>query len=340
MASEQFLALSPSDKKEILRIASQASGRDENTIEKDVWVVWALSILFESELGAHLSFKGGTSLSKVYRAIDRFSEDIDLTYDIRSMIPEMAGGTNGLPTSRSQGQKWTEHVRAELPKWIASEVLPRFQSAIAAAGLAATLRQETKERLFIDYQPGLFGAHGYVKPQVMLEFGARSTGEPTEIRSITCDASEFVPNVIFPIAKPRTMKVERTFWEKATAAHVFCLQRQLKGERFARHWHDLAALANAGYLEPSLADRKLAEAVAKHKSIFFREKAADGTPVDYEAAVHGSLRLVPDSEAFAVLEADYLAMVGAGMLYSREKPFKEIMNACSEIETLSNATLR
>ncbi|NIA70993.1 nucleotidyl transferase AbiEii/AbiGii toxin family protein [Pelagibius litoralis] len=337
MPTEQYLELAAVDQKEVLATAAQASGRDENTLEKDVWVVWALSVLFENEIGQHLSFKGGTSLSKAYRAIDRFSEDIDLTYDIRSIIPEMAGHGDGLPPSRSQSQKWTEKVRERLPQWIADTVSPLLQASIKEQGLTATLKQETKERLFIDYRPGLFDEGGYVRSEIMLEFGARSTGEPTEVHEVACDAAAYVPEVAFPVARPRVMKVERTFWEKATAAHVYCAQEQLKGERFARHWHDLAALAQTEFLNSALQDKEVAATVANHKAMFFREKALDGTVVDYKAAVTGSLRLVPNGDARLALEKDYAAMTTAGMFYSEPRPFSEILAVCSEIEARANA---
>ncbi|MGF1592911.1 MAG: nucleotidyl transferase AbiEii/AbiGii toxin family protein [Kiloniellaceae bacterium] len=337
MPTEQYLELTAADRKEVLATAAQASGRDENTLEKDVWLVWALSVLFENEIGRHLSFKGGTSLSKVYRAIDRFSEDIDLTYDIRSIIPEMTGDGDGLPRSRSQSQKWAEKIRERLPQWIADTVRPLLQSSIDARGLTAALRQEPEDRLFVDYRPGLFDEGGYVRSEVMLEFGARSTGEPITVHEVTCDAAAHVPSVAFPVARPRVMKIERTFWEKATAAHVFCAQGQLKNSRFARHWHDLAALAQTEHLDSALRDKEVAATVAKHKAMFFREKAVDGTVVDYEAAVTGSLRLVPNGDARLALEEDYAAMATAGMFYSEPRPFAEILAVCSEIEERANA---
>lgn len=81
------------------------------------------------------------------------------------------------------------------------------------------------------------------------------------------------------------MRVERTFWEKATAVHVFCLQGRIRGHRFARHWHDLARRDEAGHTDAALLDRDLAKAVARHKGMFFAEKDKDGRPVDYGAAV-------------------------------------------------------
>ena len=80
----------------------------------------------------------------------------------------------------------------------------------------------------------------------MLEFGARSTGEPASPRDVVCDAGGLIEGVEFPTAHPRVMHAERTFWEKATAMHVFCLQERLRGERFARHWHYVVRLDDAG----------------------------------------------------------------------------------------------
>jgi hypothetical protein len=95
------------------------------------------------------------------------------------------------------------------------------------------------------------------------------------------------------------MHAERTFWEKATAMHVFCLQERLRGERFARHWHDVVRLDDAGIAAAAMSDRDLAGAVARHKSMFFTEKATDGEAIDYEAAVGGKLQLAPSGEARA-----------------------------------------
>jgi hypothetical protein len=95
-------------------------------MEKDVWVVWALSTLFESSLGSHLVFKGGTALSKAYKAIRRFSEDVDLTYDIRALAPGLVAnspqGLDAIPPSRSQEKKWSDEIRKELlPAWLPSK---------------------------------------------------------------------------------------------------------------------------------------------------------------------------------------------------------------------------
>ena len=105
--SESYLSLSVSDRTEALETAADKSGRPSHLLEKDVWVVWTLSVLYDSPHHEHLTFKGGTSLSKAYHAIDRFSEDVDLTYDIRLLLSDLQIPKNGLPASRSQANKWT-----------------------------------------------------------------------------------------------------------------------------------------------------------------------------------------------------------------------------------------
>ncbi len=89
--AERFVALSLHDQREVLEQVRQTTGRPTHLLEKDVWVVWALGALFDSSLAADLTFKGGTSLSKAYKIIERFSEDIDLTYDIRKLIGDLTG---------------------------------------------------------------------------------------------------------------------------------------------------------------------------------------------------------------------------------------------------------
>lgn len=219
-------------------------------------------------------FKGGTSLSKAYQVIRRFSEDVDLTYDIRAIVPDLVGD-NGerLPKTRSEEKRLSSEVRRRLPTWVVETVQPVIANALAAEGLAADIRVED-DKLFIDYEATAAGS-GYVAPSVMLEFGARSTGEPASLRDVSCDAAGLINGLIFPTARPRVMHAERTFWEKATAIHVFCLQERMRGDRFARHWHDVARLDEVGLAEAAFADRELANAVARHKSMFFAEKAAD-----------------------------------------------------------------
>lgn len=334
--AEAFLQLSADDRREVLEVASAASGRPVHLLEKDVWVVWTLATLFGSRFGEYLVFKGGTSLSKAYRAIRRFSEDVDLTYDIRAIAPDLvAGEGEALPANRSQEKKWTKEIRARLSAWVNDDALPFLSESLSAERLPAKLSVEG-EKLFVTYEPLAHGS-GYVRPAVVLEFGARATGEPWDVREVVSDAAAHVPAVSFPTARPRVMRVERTFWEKATAIHVFCLQGRFRSaDRFARHWHDVVRLDEADYVEPALADRNLASAVARHKAVFFAEKDESGNNIDYHAAIAGGLRLAPDKAARDVLAEDYRRMVEDGLLFDEAEAFDVLLDRCREIENRAN----
>jgi hypothetical protein len=337
---ESFVKLPASDRREVLAVAAGTSGRPLHLMDKDVWLVWILDVLFRAPFGDHLVFKGGSSLSKGYQIISRFSEDVDLTYDIRALAPDLAEdgaveGMDPLPTTRSQEKRWSKEIRARLPAWTQAQVLPVIANALSEHGLTAGLSTDN-EKVFLEYDP-LSSGSGYIRPVVMLEFGARSTGEPWETRPVHCDASAHVSNVVFPSALPRVMRPERTFWEKATAIHVFCAQGEFRGgERFSRHWHDLTRLDRAGIADAAMDDRPLAQAVARHKSVFFAEKNPSGQAVDYAAAVSGGLRLVPDDRALASLSLDYERMIEDGLLLDDAESFEELMQQCRDLQARAN----
>lgn len=220
---------------------------------------------------------------------------------------------------------------------MADVVQPIVATALATESLPAAARIDG-DRIFIDYTATTTGT-GYVAPSVLLEFGARSTGEPASPRDVACDAAELVNGVLFPTARPRVMHAERTFWEKATAIHVFCKQERLHGDRFARHWHDVVRLDDAGFATAAGDDRVLTNRVARHKAMFFPEKAADGSLVDYAAAVNGHLPLVPTGAAATILAADSARMIGDGLLLEDAERFEALVERCGALSTRANAAV-
>ena len=332
----EFFHLSTAERLEALDLAADTSGRLPHLLEKDIWVVWSLQHLFAGPYAGHLVFKGGTSLSKAYGVIRRFSEDVDLTYDIRAIAGDLVGDADApLPASKSQEKKWSKEIRARLSDWVSAEIVPRLKHDLEQYGLPAIVRADG-DKVFIDYALLATGT-GYVAPTVMLEFGARSTGEPSEPRAIHCDAAAYLQGVEFPTATPQVMRAERTFWEKATAIHVFCAQGEFRGgDRFARHWHDVTRLDAAGFADAAIADKALARAVADHKSVFFVERNTQGEVIDYHAAVAGALQLVPDDGALAKLAADYQHMIDDGLFLDDAEPFNELLERCRAIQQKAN----
>lgn len=333
----EFFQLSPAERLDALNVAADASGLLPHLLEKDIWVVWALRHLFSGPYSQHLVFKGGTSLSKAYGVIRRFSEDVDLTYDIRAIASDLVGDADTpLPATKSQEKKWSKEIRARLTDWVSTDIVPRLQRDLEESNLPATVQAEG-DKVFIEYTPLATGT-GYVAPAVMLEFGGRSTGEPSEQRTVRCDAAAYLRGVEFPTATPQVMRAERTFWEKATAIHVFCAQGEFRGgDRFARHWHDITRLDSAGFVDAALADNVLAATVADHKSVFFAEKAPQGETIDYHAAVAGGLQLVPHDGALAKLRIDYQHMIDDGLFLDEAEPFEDLLEHCRVIEQKANA---
>ena len=337
MAEVQYGRVSVAERRDALEVAERRSGQKIYLLEKDTWVVATLRVLFEAPFGRHLVFKGGTSLSKVWQAIRRFSEDIDITYDIRGFAPDLVvgGDHEALPPTRSQERRWTRAIRPRLAEWVREVACPLVAEELGRTGFPARVRAEG-ERLYVAYEP-LFIPLGPMRPDVQVDFGARSTGEPHTVRTVVCDAAPHLPDFAFPEARPAVMLAERTFWEKATSMHVYCLQGRVRGKRWSRHWHDLVRLDDAGVAARALSDRELALSVARHKAMFFRENDSNRQRIDYHAAVSGNLRLVPAGQAQEALADDYASMLSIGMLLDEEEPFDTLMQRCALMEERAKA---
>ena len=299
-------------------------------------MVWTLSALVDAPAGHVLTFKGGTSLSKAYHAIGRFSEDLDITYDIRTIAADLVEDNDGevIPSTRNQERRWSRTIRQRMARWVTEQAAPAVRAHFEDGGLNAQVRADG-DQIFINYRP-IFEDYGFVRPEVMVEFGARSTGEPREERLIECDADVHLPDIGFPSARPHVMLAERTFWEKATAAHVFCRQQRMRGDRLSRHWYDLIRLDDTEYGGRALANRGLARDVARHKAVFFRENDANGNVIDYTAAVSGNLQLVPEEPALGELADDYARMEAGGMLLGDTEDFETLMERCADIQERAN----
>ncbi len=329
MEKETFFELERADRESVIRAAAQMSGRAPHLLEKDVWVVWTLNVLFESRFGPYLVFKGGTSLSKVHKAIDRFSEDVDVTYDIRELVPSAKDRPDALPETSSKARKWTDLVSEALPHWVDDEMAPLIRAALERRNLLAKV--EVKGSNIEIHYENVVDGYEYVRPRILLEFGGRSTGEPCDEHDVECDAAAHLPDIVFPTARPRTMRAERTFWEKATAVHGFCIGGRLPGDAIARHWLDVHHLAAVGVAARAAADADLAQQVADHKRLFFKVTTPSG-PVDYRIAIGGGLVLTPDAEKLPLLADDYARMIDARLPNGETAPsFEDLMASCARI---------
>jgi hypothetical protein len=349
--AESWFALSAEDQMEALAVAAAESGWPAFLLEKDIWVVWALQILgTDQQLLQSLTFKGGTSLSKAHGLIDRFSEDVDLTVNIQHLWPDVDLAPAFNP---SQAERRRKAADSKLKQWVSEIPMPLLQGAVSAAGIpvkltlkAAEPRRRQPPTIVLHYppqSPAPEGTYGYVRPTVLLEFGAHSTGEPHGPVPITCEAATHLAMLDFPTARPLVMDPKRTFLEKAAAIHVSCRRGRWgsgEGDRYSRHWYDLDRLARAGIAEAAVRDRTLAAEVAQHKEDFWRAMDADEQPIDYLHALSGNLQLVPTDAARQALESDYTAMADSGMLRGEFPSFPELLTRISQLEEQCNAIAR
>ena len=333
-----ILKLTPSQRTELYAGASQKIGIGEVILEKDFWVCWTLQQLFTLPgIGEHLIFKGGTSLSKVWKAITRFSEDIDISFS-REWLG-FVGEQD--PENAKTGKKQRERIEAlasECSKRVETVLLPalheRCRTVLGPTGWAITIDQLDAQTLRFTYPTalGLQSADAYVRREVKIECGARSDDWPAEEKAITPYVAELYPEAITDAVVPvHVLSIERTFWEKATILHAEAHRDPSKATpiRFSRHYADLAALANHPSAASALANDELRARVVEHKRVFFPAAWAK-----YETAVPGSFRLVPPPFRAAALKSDYLAM--SEMFFGSVQPWEQIIGQLYSLERILN----
>ena len=313
------------------------------SVEKDLWVCWTLRELFSLPgVGEHLTFKGGTSLSKAWKLIRRFSEDIDLIVDKEAL----GFGGDAAPdkaASNKQRKARLEALMAASRQWVQGSLQPALATRIATAlGDDAACKLEVDpdmpdgQCLLLHYPSAFENEAGYIKPVVKIELGARSDDWPNSECPIQPYLAERFPQLMpegpFSV---RVLAAERTFWEKACLLHeeTFRPHDKPRKLRMARHYYDLWCLLRAGVGERALANTALFQRVAEHREIFFRYAW-----VDYSTHKPGTFRLSPPSDHLANWRSDYQAMLGP-MFFGEVPNFDEIMKAVSEFEKTFNATV-
>jgi hypothetical protein len=342
---DKVATLSAADRAALFNETGAARGLANAIIEKDFWVCWTLKRLFgmQGEGSPGLVFKGGTSLSKVYGAIRRFSEDIDLSFDRADL--GYAGDRNPeTASSRKKADKLIDDLVADVEKHIATVVLPRLTATIASelgpageATWALSIEPGNPQNLIFEYPRSLpeqdYAGFAYMSRRVKLEFGARGDPWPIERREIKSYASEEFPDFFeAPSCSVDVLSLHRTFWEKATALHAEH-HRDIQSatpQYFSRHYYDLAMLADTDEGKKAMKDGDLLKHVADHKSVFFRSAWAS-----YDTARIGTLRLSPQSDRISDLRADYRKM--APMMFDDPPPtFDDVLKRIAALEKTIN----
>ncbi|MBD2781583.1 nucleotidyl transferase AbiEii/AbiGii toxin family protein [Xenorhabdus szentirmaii] len=335
--TDSYFAIMPDEQRAILRYGADRLGRSEHVLEKDIWVCWVLKTLFSLPDSPLMAFKGGTSLSKVFDVINRFSEDIDITLDYRYLlngIDPLSEGAEGY--SKNKLRKLSEQLKQYVHQYANDIIVPHIQSELNDLPLSESYSiriDASGEKIWVSYPSVTEEFDEYLKSEVLIELGGRNIIDPNELHIIRPYLSDLIPELEFPSGQVVVLSPERTFWEKVTLVHVEC-RRGLRenADRLSRHWYDLVMLARHEIGHSAIADRKLLEDVIRHKSAFFNASYAG-----YEECLSGRLSLLPSNAVLSALKADYHSMISAEMIYGVVPSFYELMEAIKQLQYRINA---
>lgn len=328
--AENYFNLSPNDQNEILQAAFQALNKFPQILEKDIWICWTLKKLFSMPNAHPMAFKGGTSLSKVFNIIERFSEDVDITIDYKSFNTDDPFDPN---TSNTKRKKISDQLKLLMKDYVINEIVPYLKSCIQNefTNLIEIEVSDDGEKLNIHYHSVCSHKMPYIKPYVFIEFGARNVTEPNAIHDVIPDIASHVKGLQLPYAKVNVLNPERTFWEKVTLIHVECNRGKFKdnAQRLSRHWYDLIMIYESKFGQIAMQNKALLGAVVNHKKAFFNESKAN-----YDLCLEGGFNLIPTGGQLEQLQLDYEKMMDSNMFYGIPIPFSEII---STMRSLSQA---
>lgn len=334
---DAFLELPRDRRAELIERAADELGMSPAAIEKDFWVCWAMREMFCSVEGPHLTLKGGTSLSKCWNLIQRFSEDIDLVVDRAHLGFGLENAPESAPSRNEQGRR-AEAVLERCKRHVRDVLLPNLQEAVRdrlrdspSSVMELDPDAADQQTIILRYE-SLLESAGHVRPAVKIELGARSGIEPHEERMVRPyvaalpevgrEAGAFCVRAIAP---------HRTFWEKVSLLHE-ANHRDGPRDRLARHFYDLWCLERGGVAATAIESPGLFEEVVVHRKVYFRHAAQ-------QSLVPGSVRLVPLDASLPAWARDYEAMLPA-MFIGEPPSFERLIAKMRSLESRINDAAR
>ncbi len=320
------------DRRELFAMTAERKGLGSLTVvEKDFWVCWTLKRIFSHpELKDKLLFKGGTSLSKAFGLIDRFSEDIDLVLDWRLV-------TDQDPVAKRSNTK-QQALNAEINElakvYIAETLLGVLNDALGAfCEIEVSDEDDAQGHVVTIHYPKTAEESGFLRPDIQLEIGPLASWLPHANRIIRPYAAEEFPDLFKDKDCPvKVVDAERTFWEKATILHHEANRpdTSIVPSRYSRHYYDLHFMARSPVKDSALRDLDLLHDVVEFKKRFYPRGWAR-----YDLAVPGSFQLIPPDRILTAMRKDYAAM--EEMIFGSRPSFEEIITSLSKLENEINA---
>lgn len=330
----KYIDLSIQDRQDILRRVQSETGKAPQIVEKDWWVVTVLRALFELPYAQHISFKGGTSLSKCWNIIQRMSEDIDIAID-----REFLG---------FRGQLSRTQISDRLRRAACSFVREKLQFDLAAQlekdGISPDAFKVTvditpisttdPETIKVEYTP-VFDANPYIRSKVLIEVSGRSMSEPVENVPIRSYIDEVYPEAPFtqPAFGVRAVVPQRTFLEKLFLLHEEFAKPQadIRVDRMSRHIYDICKMADTTIADQALANKDLYLSVMDHRRTFIGLRG-----FDYQTLLPQTLSILPPAEVRDAWKKDYQTMQES-MIYEDSPSFDMLIEKLTALNQHINA---
>ena len=345
MSTKGFLEIieaKAADREDLFLATAGRLGAPLDNIEKDFWVCWTLNVLYHRLPGSgpRLLFKGGTSLSKAYGLINRFSVDIDVTVfrdDLgHNLSPEELAGLSG-----KKRKTELDAITSSCKEYIIGDLLAEVSEILAedtkGQGRVEIDPRDASQQTLLVWYPRVGAADtGYIEAAVRIESGAKSALDPNSLRLIQPYIATEVANIDLDVPDVTTIDAERTFWDKIVIAHGlrnwFEQRGELRqeGERISRHYYDLHSLANTDVGRKAMADLNLGRECVEHAKVFFSRP-----DFKLERAVPGTFSLRPVGDMLPRLERDYENT--KAMIFGEPPAFSELMASLEVIEDVLNS---
>jgi hypothetical protein len=326
--------MSAEERAEVFAETADRKTLPEALVEKDFWVCWVLKQLFSDEaFSDRLLFKGGTSLSKIFHAINRFSEDIDLAVDYAALGFTGDRDPRRENISKTRRAAILDEMMTECQRYIGGEFLTALKTRCeeilgASEEWGLSVSEQDLNTIKFRYPAASAKNLDYVAPQVVLELGTHAEFVPHDRFTIRSFVAEEFPNLV-PDGEVEVIALlaKRTFWEKATILHAEYHRPPERPipDRYSRHYYDIAMLAQGPIRAEALSDMELLAQVVRHKETFYPSAWAR-----YDLAHPGTFRLVPPETRLPALERDYRNM--AVMIFGEPPTFGSIMATLRTLE--------
>ena len=330
MPKNNYFSLTTAQQRTILEQTAVKQSLPKQAIEKDLWVTTILQIVFSLPCANSLVFKGGTSLSKVWGLINRFSEDIDLAID--RAVFKMEGDLT---------KKQVKKLRKASSLFVRENLYHQLVEAVEQTPLKDLCQIEPEpdgkgdatypepRSIFIRYKSMLDDKLAYIPPVVKIEAGARSLLEPYEETKINSMVELSLPTITTTLAdvKVKTALAEKTFLEKAFLLHeLFSVNTDVEARRRSRHIYDLHMMMQQGIADKAISNDELWQTIYHHRSTLTSMHGVDYTP-----DIRCRIQLLPPPECRDDWRRDYEAMASA-MIYGERPPFEKLIESMQELE--------